>query len=363
MSQGDPSWNATNGSTDYLGSDAGSPLTKEIAATSDMKLSDIVQATKRLLPSLQPLPTRFRAYQLKTKGASFSYWDSKEFTLIEARVTEASRLNLVYELECCNKSHIDKLHITSWDEDHCALAELREILSTWKPRTVEYPGYTPSTDNGKECLKEIRAYVTGAKNSAKAVAVTPAYVKSLENAKAYGYKNVIFHPRQLVDKPNDNSTVKLFRTGCFNVLSLGDVESTDIAALIKASTVACREIDVLILPHHGANNGFLTSDLLDEIKPKLAVCGVNFDNQYGHVAAEIRALLSRKNIPLATTTRGDVIVTSDNGTSAVQYVDSMGDTTEVHKGGDFEPKKFDILKHPDAARARLQGAPYRAIKR
>lgn len=328
-----------------------------------MKLSEIMQASKRMLPSLQALPTRFRAYQLKTKGASFSYWDSKRFTLIEARVTEASRQNLINELRCCNKTHVDTLHITSWDDDHCALGELQEILSTWKPSKIQYPGYTPTTDNGKKCLNEICDYVADRHNTATGVAVTPEYIKSLGNAESYGYRNVLYHPRTIVDKSNDNSTVELFRTGCFNVLSLGDVESHDIAAFIKASKIACREIDVLILPHHGANNGFLTSDLLDELKPKLAVCGVNFDNQYDHVADEIRALLSRKRVPLATTARGDVIVTSDKGTSTVQWLDAMGDTTSVHKGDDFEPKKFSMLTHPDAMRARIQGAPYRGIKR
>lgn len=328
-----------------------------------MKLSDLIQATKRILPSLQVLPTRFRAYQLKTTGASFSYFDSKQFILIEARVTDVNRPNLASELKLCNKTRIDKLHITSWDKDHCALDELREILATWKPRTVQYPGYIPSTDNGKACRDEILKYVANGKNALTGIAVTPEYIKSLGSTESYGYRNVIYHPRTIVDKSNDNSTIKLFRTGCFNVLSLGDVESADIAALIKASKIACREIDVLILPHHGANNGFLTSDLLDELKPKLAVCGVDSDNQYSHVADEIRALLSRKKIDLATTKRGDVIVSSDKGTSTVQWIDAMGDTTNVHKGGDFEPKKFQMLSHPDAMRAQLRGAPYRSIKR
>jgi competence protein ComEC len=328
-----------------------------------MNLSEIVQAAKHMLPSLQVVPTRFRAYQLKTKGASFSYWNGKHFTLIEARVTEASRPNLINELKRCNKTCIDTLHITSWDDDHCALEDLREILTTWNPRKIEYPGYAPSTDTGKACLKEIGSYVANRLNAAKGIAVTPEYIKSLGKSEPCGYRNVLFHPRTIVDKANDNSTVQLFRTGCFNVLSLGDVESAEVAALIKATKIACREIDVLILPHHGANNGFITSDLLDELKPKLAVCGVNFDNQYGHVADEIRALLARKGIKLATTVRGDVVVHSTNGTSKVGWIDAMGDNTNIHDAGDFEPKKFDMLQHPDAMRARIQGAPYRSIKR
>jgi competence protein ComEC len=114
------------------------------------------------------------------------------------------------------------------------------------------------------------------------------------------------------------------------------------------------------MPHHGADNGFLTSDLLDEIRPRLAVCGVDHDNQYGHPAPTLRQLLGRKEIPFATTIRGDVLVCSENGTSHVQWVDTMGATTQVHKHGFFEPKKFDRLKHnADSIRARQVGAPYR----
>lgn len=327
-----------------------------------MNLSEIFNATKALLPTLRTAPTRFRAYQIGTAGASFSYFDGKHFTLIEARLTDASRESVTHEMQVCNKTRIDTLHITSWDRDHCTLSELQEILGTWFPKRIEYPGYQPATDSGKACLAEIEHFCT-LNTDCTSVAITPTYIKSLGAADKYGYKNILFHPKTLVDKSNDNSTVKLFRTGCFNVLSLGDVESTDIAALIKSSTIARRELDVLLLPHHGANNGFLTSDLLDELKPKLAICGSNQGNQHGHPAPEIRALLTRKSIPIATTVRGDVIVWSTNGTSSVHWIDTMADTTEIQKREHFEPKKFTMLSlHPDSIRARINGAPYRSIK-
>lgn len=325
-----------------------------------MDLSEILSATRSLLPSLRVVPSRFRGYQLGNAGASFSYFDGTYFTLIEARLTDVSRENVRQEMQICSKTRIDTLHITSWDRDHCALSELQEILTTWRPKKIEYPGYQPSTDCGEACLKEIERYSSAKHGDVTAVSITPAYITGLGSAEKYGYKNVLFHPKTLVDKSNDNSTVQLFRTGCFNVLSLGDVESPDIAALIKRSKIACGELDVLLLPHHGANNGFLTSDLLDELKPKLAICGANHGNQHGHPAPEVRALLARKGIEVATTVRGDVIVWSDNGTSSVRWVDTMANTTDVHKSEQFEPKKFAMLsQHPDAIRARIKGVPYR----
>lgn len=100
--------------------------------------------------------TRFRAYQLGTAGASFSLYVDGTFTLIEARLTDISRPNLDQELTECGKSAIDVLHITGWDQDHCAKADLEEVLLRYKPATIEYPGYAPHSDTAKECLKIIQ---------------------------------------------------------------------------------------------------------------------------------------------------------------------------------------------------------------
>jgi competence protein ComEC len=183
-----------------------------------MRINDLMSAVKAQFPSLQKLPTRFRAYKLGNSGASFSYFDGSTFTLIEARVNETSRPNLAKELKLCKKSRIDTLHITSWDKDHCNHSELLEILETWQPSRIEYPGYEPGTDCGKACKQAIEQYRQAARGRT-AVAVTPAYIKALGNASGYGYRDVLLHPKTIVDKSNDNSTVKLFRTGCFNVLS------------------------------------------------------------------------------------------------------------------------------------------------
>lgn len=143
------------------------------------------------------------------------------------------------------------------------------------------------------------------------------------------------------------------------MLNLGDVESPAIAVLIKSCRTGRGEIDVLLMPLHGADNGLLTGNLLDEIRPRLAVCGVDHDNQYGHPAPTLRQLLSRKEIPFATIISGDVLVSSENGTTHVRWGDTMGATTQVHKHGHFEPKKFDKLKHnADSVRARQIGARY-----
>jgi hypothetical protein len=104
----------------------------------------------------------------------------------------------------------------------------------------------------------------------------------------------------------------------------------------------------------------VTSDLLDELKPKVAVCASNRGNQYGHPAPEIRSMLSSKEIEVATTVRGDVVVWSDNGTSTVYWDDHMSDGADVHKDGVFEPKKFaKLTKQADNLRDLANPAPFR----
>ena len=76
--------------------------------------------------------TRFRAYQLGEKGASFSISVDQYFILIEARYNSVNKPHVIYEMELSGVAHIDVLHITSWDEDHCKSTELEDIIKELK---------------------------------------------------------------------------------------------------------------------------------------------------------------------------------------------------------------------------------------
>lgn len=259
--------------------------------------------------------TRFRAYQLGNEGSSFSYCDGNTFTLIEARLTEKSEPSVMYELKQYNKTRVDVLHITSWDNDHCRPNELINILNKLRPKKIEYPGYKPHTDSGEESLKLINKYkkILDEKNDIiDAKSITPEFLESLESANGFGYSNILYHPDEIVDNSNDNSTVKLFRSGSFTLLSLGDVESEDTAKKIMNRTIAKTETDVMILAHHGANNGFTTDKFLKAIKPRVAICSSNYDNKFEHPKDEIKQLLYDNEIKLFTTKTGDVIIKSIN---------------------------------------------------
>lgn len=270
--------------------------------------------------------TRFRAYQLGNEGSSFSYFDGTYFTLIEARLNETNTPSLVQEIEKCNvKNNIDTLHITSWDEDHCKKGELEIILRVLKPKRIEYPGYLPHTDNGTECFKMIKAY-TG-----NIVAITQNYVSHLTSAQSWGYSNILYNNQKDYPESNNNSSIKLFRAGCFSVLSLGDVESKEIANFLIKHTSILNEVDVMILAHHGADNGFTTDEFIKKVNPSVAVCSSNYDNQYDHnPRQEIKDILYNNEVKLYTTKTGDVVIRS-NGDHTISYeaINLISNSTKV----------------------------------
>ena len=231
--------------------------------------------------------TRFRAYQLKSKESSCSYHNGSQFTLIEARYNDDNKPSILHELKTCRKPTIDVLHITSWDADHCIASDLEAILIELQPQRIEYPGYEidQAVDNQLACLKHIHDYERdslGKGVDRNIYRIDPPYVSKLDNASSWGYSNVIYNNPKDYPEPNNNSTIKLFRSGSFSVLSLGDLEKEELSKWLAGFEMIRIEVDVLLLAHHGADNGFTTSDFLAAVKPRVAIALCNWSNQHGH---------------------------------------------------------------------------------
>lgn len=261
--------------------------------------------------------TRFRAYQLGTRGSSFSYTVGKHITLIEARYNDVNKENVKSEVKRIDESRIDCLHITSWDEDHCSYNELMQLLIDLSPRKVDYPWYQPDSSNGIKSKALIEFYLNETKCDGRVI--SPDYINGLDEAELLKYNDILYNPVSVSEKHNDNSVVQLFRQGRFTVLSLGDCESPEIADRIMYSTIASKEVDVLILAHHGADNGFTTKEFIERINPKVAICSSNYDNQFEHPKPEIRKILYDAGVPLYTTKTGDVIIECSSGDVARVY--------------------------------------------
>ena len=281
--------------------------------------------------------TRFRAYQLGEKGSSFSYSVDDHFTLIEGRYNDVNKANILYEMRLAGTTRIDCLHITSWDEDHCKEAELKNILNELRPIRIEYPGYEPDTNCGQACKSMIRNYCV--QNAINSNEVTPAFINGLTPGENKKYNDILYNPTENHSSHNDNSIVKLFRQGRFTLLSLGDCESCEIAHTIEGCSIASTEVDVMILAHHGANNGFTTEEFINKISPKVAICSSNYDNQFEHPRQEIRNILFHHDpmIPLYTTKTGDVVITcaEDN---IVHVYNLISNNSKISSEITFYPK-------------------------
>ncbi|CAG9183864.1 ComEC/Rec2 family competence protein [Cupriavidus pinatubonensis] len=319
---------------------------------------DIKEIFGNKQPTAKPVRTRFRAYKLDMAGALCSYYAGDHFTLIEAMDTDTSRSSLLEEMKICGKSQIDTLHITSWDNDHCEVNALKWILKTLRPKTIETPGYTHTSQCSKDCQELIALYKAERRTAgkeAKVVRVTPEYISGLDKAAALGYNDIVYHPKKIYPDSNDNSTVKLFRAGSFNVLSTGDVEHHDIGAYLRSCGKLRRELDVLVLPHHGGPVDLMTEKLLTTLRPSLAVCTSNTANQHEHPDPSIRKLLSGLNIPLMTTKRGDVLIESvGSHVSKYRATDLLSDGSSSQEELTFTARKFDLLSmNGDTIRDRL----------
>lgn len=280
--------------------------------------------------------TRFRAYQLGNKGSSFSYAVDGNFTLIEARYNDLNRKFILSEMGVMGCQTITTLHITSWDTDHCKPTELKQILLELKPTFIECPGYEPDGPESIESLRLINSY-----RASKAYAIkrsyTPEFINSLGYAEERKFSNIIYNPLEITDNHNNNSTVALFRRGRFTVLSLGDCEDPNIANRIANSDIVCNETDVMIVAHHGADNGFTTLDFLKKIHPKIAVCSSNYDNEYEHPKQEIKRMLYDAQIPLYTTKTGDVVVMCGDN-NVMRVVNLCSNSQNVSSVKDYTPK-------------------------
>ncbi len=115
--------------------------------------------------------------------------------------------------------------------------------------------------------------------------------------------------------PNDSSVVLLVRTGGLRLLLMGDEEGPSQTRLQRETGGV--PVDVLKVAHHGSARQ--DPDLVRATGARLAVISVGADNDYGHPAPSLLALLAESRMEVARTDRdGDVAVVSRDGLRVVR---------------------------------------------
>ena len=115
--------------------------------------------------------------------------------------------------------------------------------------------------------------------------------------------------------PNDSSVVLLVQAGGLRLLLMGDEEEPSQSRLLRESGGV--PVDVLKVAHHGSADQ--DPDLVRASGARLAVISVGVDNDYGHPAPSLLALLAESRMEVARTDRdGDVAVVSRGGLRVVR---------------------------------------------
>lgn len=96
---------------------------------------------------------------------------------------------------------------------------------------------------------------------------------------------------------NENSVVLSLEYGAFKSLLTGDIVPPATNSLIEFTTTP---VELLKVPHHGSKNG-LTVELLETVKPKLAIISSGKNNQYGHPHAVVLEMLTKYGVNLKRT--------------------------------------------------------------
>ena len=286
--------------------------------------------------------TRFRAYQLGSAGSLFSYYKPGEFTLIEARLPKAGLSVIVKEMLNCGTGTLNTLHISSWDTDHCNYDDLLDILNQLRPNRIEVPSYEPTSEMGKLSKNTLEGYVDI--HGRHLTYLDESFMDMLDRADRWGIDHVFYRSAYHSQNHNDMSLIKLFRSQGFNVASFGDCESREISDRISFDgSILCSEMDVMILAHHGANNGFTNIDFLRKTAPTFAICTSNYDNQFEHPKIEVRQMLHDLRIPLFTTKTGDVIVYQQSGVPEGYVFNLISDNEKLSSKYRFTPKRISPI--------------------
>jgi competence protein ComEC len=84
----------------------------------------------------------------------------------------------------------------------------------------------------------------------------------------------------------------------------------------------------------------------------LAICSANHGNQFQHPKPEIKSLLDELGIPVMTTKRGDVIISSEHPHRKFYKAFNLkAKSTEIQDENRFKSKKSALLGNPDRAQA------------
>lgn len=181
---------------------------------------------------------------------------------------------------------IDVLILSHANLDH--YGGFFEIIEKYQPRVFIYNGINSTSEifqNLLGLIKEKGVTVISLKTGDK-IKIGDNYMDILSPLEGINFSE---------KKLNDSSLVIKININNLKTLLLGDIEYSFLEK-IKGGW----EADILKVSHHGSKNG-TNSNLLELIKPKIALIGVGLDNSYNHPADTVINLLNDFGIKIFRT--------------------------------------------------------------
>lgn len=193
---------------------------------------------------------------------------------------------------------IELVVLTHAQEDH--YYGLIEVFKRYKVDTFLANSFSPSTQGLKALENAIGGGVVNV--------IGPGLGKRLRVGMIY---LDIVHPElgAFSEDLNDISIVTILSLGNFEALLTGDIGPKATAQMLAKT--ALKDVDYIKVPHHGSKNG-LTQELLEAVRPEIAVISVGGKNSYSHPHQEVLDMLENYGIRIFRTDRdGNVEVISD----------------------------------------------------
>jgi len=105
---------------------------------------------------------------------------------------------------------------------------------------------------------------------------------------------------------NEGSVAGVLRYQNIKIFMSGDI-TTEVEQRLVWQKVLKDEVDILKVSHHGSKDG-TSQELLEILKPKMAVISVGAKNKFGHPTKEVLDRLKERGIEIKRTDRdGDII--------------------------------------------------------
>jgi competence protein ComEC len=225
---------------------------------------------------------------------------------------------------------IDLLILSGTDADHADADGLEFLRNHWQIKRLWYPDFQKDeeTDNWKKVKKMI-----GELEAEGTIVETPKAGHSF-NLGSLNLKVLSPHDDDSTSS-NNASVVVNITAGKVTAMFPGDCEIDRWESILKYLK-AHMPADLLLVPHHGSDNG-CTKEVLEAIDPQYSVISAGEDNKYGHPDKALLKLVREhtREAVYITFEDGSILFESD-GETITNVVRDAGQDEDGKKAAEVE---------------------------